>query len=167
MCRKPLLKTKNLITPIIIGSTPAAYNSGGLCSRGGGRDRCRRGGGSCGQQAGGSARDEKDGKHQITHDDLTGMEGPKNRLKASIKIGNKSQLVELLPFLAGWLAGEEVVGGLVVGDLLGSAVELELGVESLGNHAQRHHLAQWAGDGKGGSGFFLAHRSEQKVLVVV
>ena len=28
MCRKPLLKTKNLITPIIIGSTPTAYNSG-------------------------------------------------------------------------------------------------------------------------------------------
>ncbi|HEY7227327.1 MAG TPA: hypothetical protein VH481_04305 [Nitrososphaeraceae archaeon] len=28
MCRKPLLKTKNLITPIIIGSSPASYNSG-------------------------------------------------------------------------------------------------------------------------------------------
>src|SRR5215510_4747855 len=28
MCTKPLLKTKNLITPIIIGSSPASYNSG-------------------------------------------------------------------------------------------------------------------------------------------
>ena len=43
------------------------------------------------------------------------------------------EFVERLPFLAGWRADEQGVGDWVVGDLLGGAIELELGVDVLGD----------------------------------
>jgi hypothetical protein len=77
------------------------------------------------------------------------------------------QLIELLPVLAGWNACQEVVGKVMVGDLLRVAIKGQLGVDPLGNDSQGHDLAQRPSNREGRAALFLSRASQQEVLVVI
>jgi len=93
--------------------------------------------------------------------------GGRSPLRSGSAKGWLGQFVMSGPFFSGSGAGEEGIGSVVAGEFPGLGIELEVGVEELGDHAEIEDLGERSADAEGRFGFAIAHGGLHEAFHVV